>query len=223
MTMFHLEDVLHLGGRERLLGMVRQHPIVLFRRLLWALLFLVLPFFAIFPLISWGTPGMILFLGSVLFGAMIAIRGMLLWNAHVLIATTNRLVCVRQQGLFSRYVTDVSFEDLTEPEWEKSGIVDTLFRLGTIVARPKEKGSEIRFTRVSRPQEFIAMVHEARHPEVVRTSDESSTVLSVLEIMDCINALSVEEREELFNKCGIHSANDQPTLPVVKKRVDETL
>jgi len=218
--MFHIDDVLHLSERERLLGVIRRHPIVLIRRLFLALVFIVLPFFFIFPLISWGTPGMLFFLVSVLAGSASAIRSMILWNTNVLIGTTERLVYVQEKGLFSRFVTDIAFMDVQDIHWEKRGFIDTLFKLGTIKVRQRDSENTILFSRVFRPQEFCAMIQEARNPEIVRTNETPARVLSVGELMVCINSLPHIEKKELFEKCGIEGGGeDRETLSVVKREI----
>lgn len=217
--MFHIEDVLHLGERERLLGVVRRHPVVLVRRLFWPFLLIVVPFFFIFPLISWGAFGMVLFLFAVLFGTLFAIRAVLLWNAHVLIATTDRLVLVQEKGLFSRFVTDIALQDVRDVNWERRGMTDALFRLGTLRIRPSSEEQTIAFSRVSKPQEFCRVVQEARSPAIVRTHDTPSRVMTVEELMTCIDALPHGERRALFEKCGMGGSEDREPLPVITRDV----
>ncbi|MCR4278694.1 MAG: hypothetical protein NUV81_02190 [bacterium] len=218
--MFHIDDVLHLNERERLLGVIRRHPIVLVRRLFWVLILIVLPFFFIFPLISWGTPGMLLFLILVLTGTIRAVRSMILWNTHVLIGTTERLVLVQERGLFSRFVTDISFPDIQDITWEKRGVIDTFFKLGLIRVRQRNSEAEIVFTRVSRPQEFCSMIQEARNPEIIRTAETPARVFSVSELMVCINSLPHHERKDLFEKCGIGGGlEESEALPVVRRDI----
>ncbi len=79
--MFHIEDVLQLKDDEQVKAIVRRHVVMLVPRLFLALLLIVIPFFLLFPLFSWGLPGAIGFFVVILIGVVIAIRTLLLWDA----------------------------------------------------------------------------------------------------------------------------------------------
>jgi len=221
--MFHLEDVLHLHERERLLGVARQHPSVLLRRLLWALVLIVAPFFLIFRFISWGAPGMIVFLGLVLFGSAVAIRAVLLWNGRTLIATTERMVFVHQRGLFSRFVTDIALGDIRDVRFERNGIFDGLFKLGTVLVRQKDSDTEVRFTRLSHPQEFLAIIQEARYPRASDSKESPDETPSVESVLVLVRSLSREDQKRV---CEAVTEQARPSehelLPVVKKDVGDS-
>lgn len=130
--MFRLESVLQLKDEEILQTIVRRHMITVAGPLFLALLFIVLPFFFLFPMFSWGTVGVLLFGACVIFGAGLAFRTIFVWDSDVLLVTNLRVIDVDQKGIFSRHVSESSLSAIQDVSWTKKGLWATLFGMGLV-------------------------------------------------------------------------------------------
>lgn len=154
--MFHIEDVLQLKDHEEVKHVTRRHVLTMFPPLLLALLLIVAPFFLMFPLFSWGVIGVAMFFVAVLIGIGIALRTLLLWDADILIVTNLRLVDVDQRGIFARSVSEAPLEAIQDVSWSRSGVVQTLFRMGNL--KVQTAGATLNIEAKSIPH--VEVVHE---------------------------------------------------------------
>ena len=168
--MFRTEDVILLKDDERIRTITRRHVITLFPGLGLALLFIVIPFFLLFPLFSWGMPGVILFFASLMLGLGIAFRVLLVWDSDVLIVTSLRLVDVDQRGLFTRIVTEAPLSTIQDVSWSKRGIIETVFGLGTVRVQTAAATASLEAQRIPRPQVIHELINELRHHHVTKTA-----------------------------------------------------
>jgi membrane protein YdbS with pleckstrin-like domain len=168
--MFRTEDVIPLKDDERIRTITRRHVITLFPGLGLAIIFIVIPFFLLFPLFSWGLPGVILFFASLLLGLGIAFRVLLVWDSDVLIVTTLRLVDVDQRGLFTRIVTEAPLSTIQDVSWSKRGIIETVFGLGSVRVQTAAATASLVAQRVPRPQVIHELINELRHYHVTKTA-----------------------------------------------------
>ncbi|MFA5935735.1 MAG: hypothetical protein WC787_02705 [Patescibacteria group bacterium] len=168
--MFHLEDVLQLKDEEDVKLIVRRHPITLLGGLGIAFLCIVLPFFFIFPLFSWGVAGIALFGILLIAGIVTAMRTILLWDADVLVVTTLRLVDVDQKGIFSRFVKEAPLSSIQDVGWHRKGLIDTVFHVGTLDVTITGT-SNLVVTRVSHPSRINELINDLRHATTPKRMD----------------------------------------------------
>lgn len=104
--MLHLEEILALQEGERVVSILRRSLFTVAPILIAATLFLAAPFFFLFPLLRMGFIGTVLLCASFAIGAYLGLKGVLLWDANVLVLTDRRFLVVRQNGLWSRRVVE---------------------------------------------------------------------------------------------------------------------
>lgn len=170
-AMFHLDEVLQLKDTENVKTLVRRHPITLLPGLSLSAALIVLPFFFLFPLFNLGIVGVILFLCSVIIGVIIAGRTVILWDADVLIVTTIRLVDVDQRGVFSRFVTEIPIATIQEVSWKRQGVVDTIFKIGTLSVQAMHAESKLDVHRVAHPAHLSELIGDLRNATTPKRTD----------------------------------------------------
>lgn len=161
--MFHIEDVLQLKDREDVRHITRRHVLTMFPGLVLALILIVIPFFLMFPLFTWGIPGVILFFAAVLIGIVVAVRTLLLWDADILIVTTFRLVDVDQRGIFTRIVSEAPLDAVQDVSWSRSGILQTLFRMGSLKVQTAGATANIEAKSIPHPDAVHELINDLRH------------------------------------------------------------
>lgn len=209
MRMFHVEDVLQLKDGEKMKTIVRRHPVTFVPGLGAALLLIVLPFFFLFPLFSWGAIGFAVFILAVVGGIIWAIRTLLLWDADVLIVSTLRLVDVDQKGIFSRFVTEVPFASIQDASWQRHGMIDTLFRVGTLSI---QTGATTTMTvrRVAHPELLHELINDLRHATTPQkknvTPEQRERLRSLTELLERLSPQALNRIEDTIRKVGREEA-----------------
>lgn len=169
--MFHIEDVLQLKDTEDIKLLARRHSVTMFPGLLLALALIVIPFFFLFPLFSWGWPGLSLFVISALAGILISMRTVLIWDADVLIVSTLRLIDVDQKGVFSRFVTEIPLSAVRDVVWRRKGIVDTVFNVGSLDIQAADVAQKMIISRVGKPESIHELINDLRHATQPKRAD----------------------------------------------------
>jgi membrane protein YdbS with pleckstrin-like domain len=164
MAMFNIEDVLQLKDREEVRHVTRRHVLTMFPPLLLSLVLIVVPFFLMFPLFSWGIIGVGLFVVAVFSGIGIALRTLLLWDADILIVTTLRLVDVDQRGIFARTVSEAPLESVQDVSWSRNGILQTVFRMGDLKVQTAGSTANIEAKSIPRVEVVHELINELRQP-----------------------------------------------------------
>ena len=196
--MFHLEDVLQLKDDEQVTSITRRHPATFIPSLVLASLLIVLPFFLLFKLFSWGILGVILFISAVVIGIIVAIRSLVLWDADVLVVTNLRLVEVDQRGLLARSVSEASMPTVQDVSWSRTGLAETLFRMGTVTIKTSTSSGTIEAKRVGRPEAVYELINDMRHVTSPKRMDVSPDRLQKLKsISTLLETYSLEELERI--------------------------
>lgn len=153
--MLKLEEVLQLKNGEDVRLIAKRHGITILPGLFVAFLFIVIPFFFLFPLFSSGPAGAVVFLVLILTGLVIAWRTFAMWDGDALIISTCRLVKVVQTGIFSRTVNEIPLSSILEVSWSKKGIGSHVFNYGVVRVLA---GQEMLIKKVPQPQQLHALI-----------------------------------------------------------------
>lgn len=205
-AMFQLEDVLQLKDAEDVKLVVRRHPVTLAPGLLLAALLIVVPFFFLFRLFGFGIIGVVIFGLSILVGAAIAVKTILLWNADVFIITTLRVVDVDQRGLFARFVTEAPLATIQDVSWNRHGIVDTLWKIGSLKVQTVGTSADILVRRVAHPERIHELLNDLRHTTVPARvdlpPDQRERLRKLMTLLEVLPPASIDRIEQAIKDEG---------------------
>ncbi len=134
---------------ESVLMLFRHHPVVMRKGLLALLLFLTI---GMLPAAIWPKD-----LGNLLYAPLGLMVGMVVffyswigWHFSVILVTDQRMIHIKQKGLFNRSVVDVGLDKIQNINYQVAGLQQTLFGFGTILV-----------------QTFVGdlVLHKIHHPE----------------------------------------------------------
>ncbi len=165
--MFRVQEAVDLQPNERVVAVIRRHSFVLWKRLLFAGAWIVIPFFFLFHLAQQGTWGLLVFAACLGIGLFLALRAFHAWDSNVFIFTTDRLVDVDQRGLFARVVRELPWHTVTDVRWERRGWTEAIFRTGTLHVRATGMIPSLQATRIARPEQYVRLALELRRKPVV--------------------------------------------------------
>ncbi len=150
--MFQVSDVIQLQPQEQVRALIRQSLFGMVPRLTFAGACIASPFFFVFSLTHLGLMGWSAFFLSVLFGIAYAYRAILLWDANVLIVTTQRLVFVEQREIWTRVVLEMLLVSVQDVKTETHGFFQRMFRVGSLHVRGSGVASSITAWNIPQPE-----------------------------------------------------------------------
>lgn len=152
---------------EKIILMLRQHPIVNLPWVLISVLLFLAPsilerigLFAVFPE---GYPSVIkLIFWLVTF--TYAIEGFYNWYFNVFFVTTKRVMDVDFDNLINRKVTDAELKNIQDVTYMTSGAIGTVFNFGDVVVQTASEIPELIFQRVPSPERVANALDDLRKP-----------------------------------------------------------
>ena len=153
---------LELKAREEVLEVVHGVLTPRLPKFFLLVIWLVAPFFFLFPLWRQGTIGIVIFFLWLLSGFFLLFRQYLMWSRTVFVVTDGRVVDHEQKGLFHRVVTEARYEQIDEVSYHVKGIVPTLFRYGLVRLELHGASADIVVPRVARPAHITDLLNDLR-------------------------------------------------------------
>ncbi len=128
MTLF--EETLHLSQDEEVMGTYRSHAAVVVVRLLPFCLFIILTCLFLFPFLSLGLKGIMLFALLILIWLIFIVTLLSQWIGTITVVTSRRIMQITRTSMFKKQVKEFQLETITEISYDCKGILQTLFSLG---------------------------------------------------------------------------------------------
>ena len=168
--MFRIESVVQLKDDETVQALVRRHLATVIPQLALAMALIVAPFFFLFPLFSLGIIGVIVFGVLVVVGILLAVRCMILWDADVMIITTERVIDVDQTGLLSRQVSEAPYSSIQDISWKRKGLWQTIFRMGSVTIQTAGASAPIQADYIAYPASVHELINDLKRQAQVAVS-----------------------------------------------------
>jgi len=134
---------------EELLMMFRQHPIVMRKGLIATLVMLMV---GMVPVLIWPTRVGYLWFGplGMLLGGVWLFWEWISWYYSVNYVSDQRIIQIKQKGLFSRSVVDIGLDKIQNINFDIPGMQATMFKYGTIVVQTF--AGDLVMTKIYHPQ-----------------------------------------------------------------------
>lgn len=183
---------------ENVVQELRQSVSVLPRALLIPCLFIVIPFFFLYPLFRWGQIGAIIFSVSVFLGILLVIRAITIWSTKVLIITSRRIIDYDQVGLLKKIVSDVPLNKIDDVFYEISGLYQTFVQTGTIHIVLGESKTQLIYSNITRPQKYQQLILQLKTDYMNNQSDTRN--ISPEDYLTTVKKIKNSLGEERFKK-----------------------
>lgn len=148
-----------LKDGEKIIRIVRHHPIIIVPHLVICFIILVLDFFLMYYLFLQGWWGVVLFGAVIFLVAFYCLRIFFLYRRNKIIVTNERLIDVEQSGFFEKYLTDVPFLNIKGVEARIKGVFPTIFRFGSLKITLNEDIAPFEFYKISHPAEVQEVIN----------------------------------------------------------------
>lgn len=149
---------------EKILMLLRQHPIVNIKWILITIALVILPslILSIFPFLEFLPADFHIFavVGWYLFVFVFAVEGFLSWYYNIYIITDERIVDVDFYSLLYRSVSEAKIDKIEDVTSTMAGIGGTLFNYGTINIQTAAEKREFEFVNVPHPTKVTKFLNE---------------------------------------------------------------
>jgi len=153
---------LRLKAEEEVLEVLRASMAPHLMKFALLVVWLLLPFFFLFPLLREGTWGVVVVVVWILSGVLFLARAYLKWSRTLLVVTDRRVVDHEQKGFFHRVVTEARFDQIDEVSYFVKGISSTVFRYGTLHIQLEGSAADIEVTHIKRPARISDLLNDLR-------------------------------------------------------------
>lgn len=153
-----------LHQNEELLGIIRRSLLSRTRKIMTAVVWILIPFFFFFPLLQLGGSGLGIFIFLLISGVIYLMRQYLIWANSFLMITNQRLIDVDQRAMTVRDINEVMLPDISEVTCLRSGLWNSIFNLGVIYVRTKSsRGYDLELSGVRRPEKVRDLLDEVQY------------------------------------------------------------
>lgn len=187
----------HLKEGEEIVCLVRRYYLTYAFHVFLALLFILLPFFFIYPLFRWGTFGVIIFFVALLFGGIFALRQSVIYYQNALVITRERILDFDQKGLFERVVSESTYEKIQDVSFRIKGIMPTLFNYGDLEIQTAGTQANLEIKDIAEPQKVQDTIIRIQR-EVIARREPSD--LTAQELIDLVLRIKKGMSEDQFQK-----------------------
>ena len=151
--------------KEKIILMLRQHPIVNVKWILITLLLLtgptLLTIFGVFSFLPTGFP-LVITLAWYLVTMAYAIEGFLDWYFNVYFITTARVVDVDFYNLINKRVSNAEIEMIQDVSYTTGGVLRTMLNYGDVFIQTAAEVSEFDFFAVPSPEKVAKILDDLR-------------------------------------------------------------
>jgi hypothetical protein len=148
---------------ERIILMLRRHPIVNIRWILISIILLTGPtflsVFGVFSLLPSGFP-LVITLAWYLFVSAYAIEGFLNWCFNVYFITTLRIVEINFSNLINKKVSDAEVTKIQDVSYTLGSFIRTMFNFGNVFIQTAADVQEFKFDSVPNPEKVAKILDD---------------------------------------------------------------
>jgi len=160
--MFEKNILKNLKADEEKISIVHEYGYILFFPLFISSLVIILDFFLMYPLWRLGWWGVLIFLLIIIAATAYILRKVVIWSLNAFLVTNRRILDLNQTGLFSKSVTETTFDKIQDISYNKKGIFATLLDYGDVVVKTASHNESLELKKVHHPAEVQDMLTECQ-------------------------------------------------------------
>ncbi|MFA6410575.1 MAG: PH domain-containing protein [Candidatus Buchananbacteria bacterium] len=149
---------LALQPGEKIVKIVRQTNLKLYRQLILPIVVIALAFFFLYPLFFWGKKGIAIFVLALTIGLILGLRNFLIWYLKIFIITNFRIIDIDKQNLLKKTVSEVGLDKITDIFYQAKGVSQTLTRQGNLEIILPDKKTKLEFRNVAFPEQLQSLI-----------------------------------------------------------------
>ncbi len=170
----------NLKENEELVVIIRKFPLVFILPIIFSAVFIIAPFFFMYPLFHWSSWGVGIFFTLLIIGLFIALRTFIIYSFNVFVITNQRIIDIDQAGLFDRTVSETTYDKIQDVSFRRKGISQTLWRYGSVVIQTAGQQANIELIGVKNPEKIQQLITEIQKETVSKNQISSEDIANLL-------------------------------------------
>lgn len=155
-----LQKKIHLQEGEEIAEVVRQYPLSLFWQIIFAFILVILPFFLMFLLLSWGSIGLFLFAFLLAVALFYSLKVFNNWYFNIFIITNYRIIDIDQKKFFDKTVSGITYDKIQDISYHQKGLGQTLFKYGSVQLQLVNANTKIKLEKIYQPEKVQQLLTE---------------------------------------------------------------
>lgn len=149
----------YLEPGEVLEHVIYHHILAVGKNWASALLILIVVDFFAWPLWQQGIYGQILIGVLLLVAVLTIVRAFIIWLGSRVLVTNHRIIDTNQTGFFTREVSSAYFESVQDVSWQKTGLLSTIFKYGSVVIIYGQNSVKLLLTHIKYPNQTVNQIN----------------------------------------------------------------
>lgn len=153
-------------GEEKIILLLRQHPIVNVKWIVVTILMIFVPtvarFFGILELLPVGFE-LVVTLAWYLVTMVYALENFLSWYFNVYFVTDDRIIDVDFYNLIDKRVSDAAINKIQDVSYTTAGVLGTLLNFGDVLIQTASEVTEFSFESVPNPEKVSKILDDLKH------------------------------------------------------------
>ncbi|MFA6098564.1 MAG: PH domain-containing protein [Patescibacteria group bacterium] len=191
--MFEDKLIKNLKENEEPVAVIRKFWLVFLGRILLSMIFIIAPFFFLYPLLKWSNWGLLVFAAISVFGIMIALRTFIVYSFNVFIITNQRIIDIDQRGFFDRTVSETTYNKIQDVSFRIKGVMQTLYHYGSIIVQTAGAQANIELSGIKDPERIQQTIIELQKEN---RDDKNITAEEIINILRRVNDGGAKETTE---------------------------
>lgn len=175
------------------MAVIRKFWLVFLGRILLSMIFIIAPFFFLYPLLKWSNWGLLVFAAISVFGIMIALRTFIVYSFNVFIITNQRIIDIDQRGFFDRTVSETTYNKIQDVSFRIKGVMQTLYHYGSIIVQTAGAQANIELSGIKDPERIQQTIIELQKEN---RDDKNITAEEIINILRRVNDGGAKETTE---------------------------
>lgn len=176
----------NLKEDEELVIIVRKYPLVFFGPILITAIFIIAPFFFLYPLFHAGWWGVALFFIILIFGIIYGLRQFIIYSFNVFVITNKRIIDINQRGFFDRVVSESRYDKIQDISLRIKGILQTFFHYGSVIIQTASKDANLELEGVKNPAKIQEIIYEIQREVTEKNREKNPAVAELLKAIENI-------------------------------------
>ena len=173
----------NLKDDEEIIKVVRKYALVFFGPVFLSAIFIIAPFFFLYPLFHWGSWGVLIFFLILIIGILLGLRAFVIYSLNTFIITNQRIIDIDQRGFFDRTVSETTYDKIQDVSFKIKGIAQTLWHYGSIIIQTAGSQANIELHGVKDPEQIQHLITE------IQKENSKGEAVSVTEIAEIIKKI----------------------------------
>ncbi|MFH0779893.1 MAG: PH domain-containing protein [Parcubacteria group bacterium] len=182
-----------LRDKEKILKIVRHHPIIIIPHLVVCFFILLLNFFLMYYLFLQGWWGAALFFAVIFFAAVYILRMFFLYRKNRFVITNQRVADFEQSGFFEKNVTEYHYSKIKSAEALVKGIWPTLFHYGNLKLAIEKSIAPFELYKVANPVKLQNIINDLLFQVKSVAPGRADSVALVMAEIDLLDKNQKEE------------------------------